>query len=283
MKGVNHLKAFGIIVLVFLSMMTLGYTMNKETFNPLPVRVVKDGMMIVEETYSGVVAGAKRLVTNVVDLFHTYEENKQLKEQMYNFEALEAYTKQLEEQVSSLETTLETGTSLTAYNTMAATTVMRNVDQWHDFIVINKGAKDGIEKNMAILSRQGFLIGKVMDVNELSAKVKLIKNQDFGSKVSAIISGKENSIGTVEGYDYKTDELVMTQVSKEVDVAVGDTVVTSGLGGVYPQGLLIGKVVRLEVSRDGLTQTLYLSGEEHYHNMDYVIVVEREAVTIKND
>ena len=58
----------------------------------------------------------------------------------------------------------------------------------------------------------------------------MIKNQDFGSKVSAIIDGKDDSIGTVEGYDYKTDELVMTQVSKDVVVEEGDAVITSGLG-----------------------------------------------------
>ena len=283
MKGVNHLKTFAIIVLVFLSLMTVGYTMNKDTFNPLPVRLVKDGMAVVEETYVDIVSGLKKIGTNVVDLFHTYEENKQLKSEMYNYEALEAYTKQLEEQVLSLEAMLETGTSLTAYETMTATTIMRNIDQWHDFIFINKGATDGIEQNMSILSRKGYLIGKVIEVNEASAKVKLIKNQDFGSKVSAIVSGKENSIGTVEGYDYKTDELVMTQVSKEVEVVEGDKVVTSGLGGVYPQGLLIGEVVRVEISSDGLTQTLYLKGEENYNNMDYVIVVNREAVNVKND
>jgi rod shape-determining protein MreC len=160
---------------------------------------------------------------------------------------------------------------------------MRNVDQWHDFIFINKGSKQGIKENMAVLSKEGFLIGKVISTNDLSAKVKLIKNQDFGSKVSAIIDGKEGSIGTVEGYDYTTDELVMTQVSKEVAVEEGDAVITSGLGGVYPRSLLIGYVHRIEVSKDGLTQTLYLKGEKNYDNMDYVIVVAREAVTSNNE
>ena len=202
---------------------------------------------------------------------------------MYNYEALEVYVHQLEEQINSLEELQETGVSLMNYTTINASTVMRNVDQWHDFIVINKGSQQGIKENMAVLSKEGFLIGKVISVNDLSAKVKLIKNQDFGSKVSAIIDGKDDSIGTVEGYDYKTDELVMTQVSKDVVVEEGDAVITSGLGGVYPRALLIGYVSRIEISKDGLTQTLYLKGEKNYNNMDYVIVVSREAVTPTND
>ena len=206
MKGVNHLKVFGIIVLIFMTLITVGYTMHNETLNPLPERVIKDGMSVVQTGYTGIVEGFKRFVTNVNDLFHTYEENKLLKQQLYNYESLNVYTNQLEEQLASLEETLETGLSLTSYDTINATTVMRNVDQWHDFMVINKGKKDGIETDMAVLSKEGFLIGKVITVNEVSSKVKLIKNQDFGSKVSALIDGKENSIGTVEGYDYMNDE-----------------------------------------------------------------------------
>ncbi|MBP3908353.1 MAG: rod shape-determining protein MreC [Turicibacter sp.] len=283
MKGVNHLKVFGIIVLIFMTLITVGYTMHQETKNSVPERVIKDGMTVVQTGYTGIVEGFKRFVTNINDLFHTYEENKLLKQKMYNYEALEVYTHQLEEQVASLEELQSTGISLTSYETINATTVMRNVDQWHDFIFINKGSKQGIKENMAVLSKEGFLIGKVISTNDLSAKVKLIKNQDFGSKVSAIIDGKEGSIGTVEGYDYTTDELVMTQVSKEVAVEEGDAVITSGLGGVYPRSLLIGYVDRIEVSKDGLTQTLYLKGEKNYDNMDYVIVVAREAVTSNNE
>ena len=283
MRGINHLKSFTIIVFVLISMVVIGYSMNVETFNPLPVRVVKDGMTLVETAYINVIDRGKQLLVSVVDLFHTYEENQQLKNEMYNYEALEAYTLELEETVSSLEAVLETGTSLTDYETMTATTVMRNIDQWHDFIVVNKGVKNGVEEDMAILSREGFLIGKVVEVNEQSSKVKLIKNQDFGSKVSAIVTGEENSIGTVEGYDYKTNELVMTQVSKDVEIVKGDKVITSGLGGVYPEGLLIGNVVRVEVSADGLTQTLYLQGEKNYDNLDYVILVNRKAVKVEND
>lgn len=283
MKGVNHLKVFGIIVLVFMTLITVGYTMQQETRNPIPERLIKDGMTVIQTGYTGIVEGFKRFVTNINDLFHTYEENKVLKQQMYNYEALQVYTNQLEEQLASLEELQNTGISLTSYETINAVTVMRNVDQWHDFIFINKGSSQGIKENMAVLSKEGFLIGKVISVNEVSAKVKLIKNQDFGSKVSAIIDGKEGSVGTVEGYDYTTDELVMTQVSKEVDVEEGDAVITSGLGGVYPRSLLIGYVDRIEVSKDGLTQTLYLKGEKHYDNMDYVIVVAREAVKPNNE
>ena len=158
MKGVNHLKVFGIIVLIFMTLITVGYTMHNETLNPLPERVIKDGMSVVQTGYTGIVEGFKRFVTNVNDLFHTYEENKLLKQQLYNYESLNVYTNQLEEQLASLEETLETGLSLTSYDTINATTVMRNVDQWHDFMVINKGKKDGIETDMSVLSKEGVLI-----------------------------------------------------------------------------------------------------------------------------
>ena len=51
MKGVNHLKVFGIIVLIFMTLITVGYTMHNETLNPLPERVIKDGMSVVQTVY----------------------------------------------------------------------------------------------------------------------------------------------------------------------------------------------------------------------------------------
>ena len=107
MKGVNHLKVFGMIVLIFMTLITIGYTMHNETINPLPERMIKDGMSVVQTGYTGIVEGFKRFVTNINDLFHTYEENKLLKQELYNYEALRVYTNQLEEQVASLEESLK--------------------------------------------------------------------------------------------------------------------------------------------------------------------------------
>ena len=83
MKGVNHLKVFGIIVIIFMTLITVGYTMNQETRNPLPERLIKDGMTAIQTGYTGIVDSVKGFLTNVNDLFHTYEENKLLKQQMY--------------------------------------------------------------------------------------------------------------------------------------------------------------------------------------------------------
>ena len=60
-------------------------------------------------------------------------------------------------------------------------------------------------------------------------------------------------------------------------------VVTSGLGNIFPSGLLIGYIERAEVSTDGLTQTLYLSSGKDYNNLDFVILIDRKAVRLEND
>ena len=61
MKGVNHLKVFGIIVLIFMTLITVGYTMHQETKNSVPERLIKDGMTVVQTGYTGIVEGFKRL------------------------------------------------------------------------------------------------------------------------------------------------------------------------------------------------------------------------------
>ena len=288
MKKMNHLKVFGIIVVIFMILITIGYTVQRDTAT-LPARVVKDGVSIVQRGYVNVVSNFKGVITNMNDLFQTHEENQRLRQQMFNYQALRAEMNQLEAENESLKTAIETlgagetGETLTQFDTTIATTIGRDIDTWHDFLIINKGERQGVEVDMAVLSKEGYLIGRVTQVNEISSRIQLNNYQNVTSKVSAVISGKPESIGLLQGYDFSTGELVMINVDREIEVEEGDLVVTSGLGNIFPSGLLIGYVERSELSINGLTQTLYLSSGKDYNNLDFVILVNRKAVRAEND
>ena len=284
MKRMNHLKVFGIVVAVFMILITIGYTVQRDTAS-FPARIIKDGVSIVQRGYIGVVGNVKGLFTNVSDLFQTYEENQRLRQQMFNYQALRAEMNQVKSENDSLRTLLETetGETLTQFNSIIATTVGRDMDTWHDFILINKGSRQGIEEDMAVLSKEGYLIGRVTQVNEISARVQLNNYQNVTSKVSAVVSGKPDAMGLLQGYDFITGELIMSNVDRDIEIEEGDQVVTSGLGNIFPSGLLIGYVDRSEVSNDGLTQTLFLTSGKDYNNLDFVILIDRKAVRAEND
>ena len=279
MKKMNHLKVFGIIMIIFTLLITIGYTMQRDTAL-LPARIITDAVSIVQRGYIGVVDRANGLITNINHLFRTYEENELLRAQMYNEQMIRLERDQLRAENDSLKELLETGETLTDNEKMMAGVIGRNLDQWQDFITINKGSQDDVEVDMAVLSREGYLIGRVIEVNQVSSRIQLINYQNTTSKVAAVINGKPDSIGgLLQGYDSVSNELVVTNIGRDVEVEEGDEVITSGLGGVIPSALLIGYVERVEISADGLTQTLYLSREGNFNNLDFVILISRRAVS----
>ena len=282
MKRMNHLKVFGIVVAVFTILITIGYTVQRDT-SSLPSRMIRDGVSFVQRGYVGVVGTAKGLAINVKDLFDTYEENRLLRQQLFNEQVLSIELEQLKIENESLKELLEIRETLNDFETINAVTIGRNPDQWHNFITIDKGSQEGVEVDMAVLSKEGYLIGRVIEVNQISSRVQLNNYQNTTSKVAAIVSGEPESFGILQGYDSLTGELIMTGVDRDIEIEEGAQVITSGLGGVTPSGLLIGYVDRTEISAEGLTQTLYINSGMDYNSLDFVILVSRKAVSLGDD
>jgi len=278
----NHLKVFGIVVAVFTILITIGYTVQRDT-SSLPSRMIRDGVSFVQRGYVGVVGTAKGLAINVKDLFDTYEENRLLRQQLFNEQVLSIELEQLKIENESLKELLEIRETLNDFETINAVTIGRNPDQWHNFITIDKGSQEGVEVDMAVLSKEGYLIGRVIEVNQISSRVQLNNYQNTTSKVAAIVSGEPESFGILQGYDSLTGELIMTGVDRDIEIEEGAQVITSGLGGVTPSGLLIGYVDRTEISAEGLTQTLYINSGMDYNSLDFVILVSRKAVSLGDD
>ena len=283
MRKMNHLRTFGIVFSIFMILLTIGYTVQRET-TFLPVRMITDGVSVVQRGYIGLVGSVNGVFTNVSDLFEAHEENKLLREQMINNQMLRLERDQLEAENNSFRVALDVGATLSDFDPMFAMTIGRNLTTWDDFIVIDKGQQDDIEVDMAVLSKEGYLIGRVIEVNQFSSRVQLNNRQNTTSRVPALVNGKSDSIGSLlDGYDSSSESLVVNMVPRDVEIEEGDSVITSGLGGVIPSGLLIGYVDRIEMGAEGLTQTLYLTNETNYNNLDVVILVKREAVRSDND
>lgn len=278
MKSVNHLKVFGISVLIFLLFLTIGFTMQDGRVSTLPERAARDGMVFVQNGYLGLAESGRRLVRNVRDLFHTFEENRILREQLFNYQSLYARHQLLEAENASLRELLDTGYTLLEVNTQNAVVILRNPGVLHNFILVNKGNADGVVPDMAVLSREGYLVGHVSEVYEHSARVLLMNPQNQSGNASASVEGVEGADGLFRGFDSSTGELVMTLVPRDLEIEPGSRVVTNGLGGVVPPGLLVGYVERSQMASDALTQTLYLRSGADFNQLDFVILVERLAV-----
>ncbi len=181
------------------------------------------------------ISGDSNFFTNLDTLKKENEElknrNNELETQVRELEVLKAENSKLQEYANLTEKYQE-------YETIPAYVIDRDVSNYGSNIVINVGSKQGVEKNMTVIADKG-LVGHVISVSDNSAKVQVIV--DSASSVSAMISTSEESIicrGSVDNDKY----LDASYIDTSSELLVGDSVVTSGIGGIYPKGITIGTI-----------------------------------------
>ncbi len=160
-----------------------------------------------------------------------------------------------------------------------AEVIGRDVNDWWRSMRINGGTRDGIVSESAVITSEG-LVGKTVDVSRRITEVLLLS--DPKNKVSAQIS-RSGAFGVLEGTGTPLDGCALCRMSfinKNASVRVGDEVMTSGLGGVYPQGLVIGYVESVEMDEAGLYQAATVIPKVDVSVLRYVFVVSEEDDTI---
>lgn len=135
-------------------------------------------------------------------------------------------------------------------------------------ILINKGTSSGIGKGMAVIAGSGTLIGRVVELTPFSSRVLLVSDSE--SAVNAV-AGMHEARGVVRG-EYGLG-LVLDMVLQSDTLAVGDEVITSGLGGDMPRGLLVGSVTSIESSADRLFQRATLASPIRFDQVRFVSVI----------
>ena len=140
---------------------------------------------------------------------------------------------------------------------------------------------DGVEKNMAVMTSRG-LIGKIVIATPYTAEVELLYTNNENYRVSAIVLGKNNEEihGLVEGYDVDRNELLLKRVDSKINLEVGSKVLSSGLGGVFPKGILIGEITEVTTDDFGLTKMAYVKPAADYSMLENVIIAKRKTITV---
>jgi rod shape-determining protein MreC len=138
--------------------------------------------------------------------------------------------------------------SQSRYTFIPAEVVSHNPDPIINAFTVNGGYRDGIQRNMAVISTQG-LVGKIVEAYPFTSLVQLLNNPNI--RVSIMIRGKG-----IRGIMECNDGLhASVKLRKHYKIVAGDTVITSGLGGIYPEGLNVGVVRGLEDTGDQLFNT----------------------------
>ena len=149
----------------------------------------------------------------------------------------------------------------------AARIISGSTDSWSSTVIIDKGTSSGIAVGMPVCDANGA-IGQVVECGPSTSTVRLIT--DEGSGVAAMVQSSRAQ-GMVEGT--ATGQLRLTLIRVEQSIEVGDVVVTSGLGGVFPKGLPIGEVIAVERTPGAMYYDVVVEPFAHVENLEEVLVI----------
>ena len=149
----------------------------------------------------------------------------------------------------------------------AARIVGASGDAWTSTVTIDKGSADGLTINMPVTSSAG-VIGQIIEVSAKTSTVRLIGDENSG--VSAMVQDTRAQ-GMLQGQADGT--LRLEYVSVDSDVKVGDIIVTSGIGGVFPKGLPLGTVSSVEKSANDVYYTIVVRAQTTAENNEEVLVI----------
>jgi rod shape-determining protein MreC len=241
----------------------------------------------IERAVAGFVGGIRSAWFGYVDLRHARRENTDLRAKLAALETDMAAARNDAQEARRLRDILALQKVLPHSTTVAHITA-RDALPWFRIVTIDKGRAQSVALNAPVISTSG-VVGRIIEVAENAAKVQVLLDQNAGvgavterSRVTGVVAGQMGSrdgpLDERSALDVSSrDDLLMKYVSAVSDIAVGDTVVTSGFDQIYPKGLLIGRVTYLGAPT-GLFKEVRVTPSARFDGLEEVLVLEVPTV-----
>jgi rod shape-determining protein MreC len=278
-----------LLVSIILLVALIGFSLKEDRKLTWPEQFLQDSVGVFQTIFHKPAQYVSGFFENVNDLRKTYEENELLKSRLDEYMQLEADLQEYKVENEQLKAELGKVADLRVYDPIYSAVIGRNPDRWYDYLSIDKGAQDGVEHDMAVVTAQG-LVGKVKTVSQFTSTVQLLSATDIENRISAEVLPAENNekdkdtkttgekvTGLIEGYDEEKGALMLRRIESDVTLVEGQKVITAGTGGVFPGGILIGEIIEIEPDSYGLEQMAYVKPSANFYDIDRVWVADRAA------
>ena len=257
------------IVLVFLSLLLLSSNLGgKPTWNPAEQAVIEITAPFQKAT-QGTIRAVQEIWLSYFNLINVRKENHLLKKELrvlrmesHRHQEMVATNKRLRNLLQFKE--------VTDWPVVAVQVIGRDPTGWFKSVIIDKGSRAGIMINMPVVDAQG-IVGRVVSVSPHYAKVLLVIDQN--SAVDCVIQ-RSREKGIVRGVS--DQECDVDYVLKTGDVKIGDRVITSGMGRVFPKGLPIGDVIEIRTEPGNLFKKIQITPSVDFSKLEELLVILKE-------
>ena len=230
----------------------------------------------VQEAVSTVTDKVTDFFTRVFYPSAIQQENERLTKLMAAYERRLILYEAMEQENARLAELLDYASSNSNFYFMTAPVSAKNLDPYVDTITVRGGSRSGITEQMAAVTAQG-IVGRVIEVGTTYSKIRTMLNEDMRISVMVERTRDEGMLGGLIIEDGQVVGLKLYYLPKDADIAVGDTIVTSGLGGIFPKGLYVGKVIFLADEDNGEYDACVMSEVDYEHLEEVLIILGKEG------
>ena len=256
-----------IIILIFIVIFSNGEKNNGffENVATNLVMPVQNGLTYLKNKLSG-------NSTFFTDINNLKEENKELKQKNSELEQSLRELENIKTQNETLKEYLDLANKYGEYKTVPGYVINKDISNYSKTIIINVGEKDGVKENMTVISDKG-LVGHIVSVTNSTAKVQTII--DTSSSVSCSMSTTKDSIVCKGTLDEKSSLKAM-YIPTEANIIQGDSIETSGLGGIYPKGIHVGTIKKVTNTKNIIDRYALVEAAVDFEKLDTVLVITNQ-------
>ena len=210
--------------------------------------------------------------TFFTDINNLQAENEELKQKNSELEQSLRELENIKTENETLKEYLNLTEKYGEYSTVPGYVINKDISNYSKTIVINLGSDDGVAENMTVIADQG-LVGYVVSVTDTTAKVQTII--DTASSVSCIMSSNDESIvckGTLDD----NSSLRAMYIPTDSNIAQGESIETSGLGGIYPKGIHVGTVERVTNTQNLTDRYAIVKTAVDFDKLNSVLVITNQ-------
>lgn len=268
-----------IILIVVIAIIIFLVAINAVMKNNRDVNFVngffKDGALFINKVINTPINFVKDKINEKEEQKALLKKYKKLKNKYKSTENLRLENSELKKEIKELKKSLELKNILSDYEKINSVTLNRNLGYWYRNITIDKGKKDGVIKNMAVVNSDG-LIGTIYKTSNHTSTVQLLTSNQFNKISVKIEVGDKYVYALLTKYNEEDNTFVLEGVSENTEIPVDSKVTTTGMGSIFPSGILVGKVVSIDTDNYDLAKIIKVKSNVNFNDINIVTILKRD-------
>lgn len=267
-------KGFILILVTVALIIVMGVASTIESFSSFLGNVISVPLTPIQKLFSSIGQKIDNIVSYLKDAKTLKEENENLRHEVEKLGQENRELKNLRIKNEELREALKLKGLFDDFEIIGANVIAKDSGNWFDVFKVDVGSADGVSANCPVLSGGNGLVGRVLEAQHTSSKIITIIDSD--SVIDGWIAKEGGGSVRIRGDMGLMDSglCLMDYIPLELDVSVGDIVETSGLGGLYPKGIVIGRVTEVRNIKNEFKRYAIIEPAVNFKKLEEVFVLK---------